>query len=747
MLKQSKKKKIGRRTNKKSEKEPKKNKLLPKKRANKCIGQITLALLGAMVYLSGNLIYTGIFKHEEYAKKVVDNMTLREREVKAPRGTIQDTYGRVLSASVMAYDIILNPYGIINEVKGDEKRQHIYETLATQLNMDAKEIEAEVKVRAAKESGNKYYLIAEKVEEKVAEPLMELLGVTVSKTYIRRYPNGELASQVLGFYNKNGKGQYGVEEGYDTYLQGIPGRSFSQIQQYEIVTSELQEPVAGDTITLTLDSMIQKYVQDAMEKYIKKTNPETATAIIMNPKTGEILAMYSYPNYDPNYYNNLTEQLGKSWEKMSQQQQSTALLSAWRNNAIQMNYEPGSTFKPLVVAMALEEGVISEEKTYLCTGSKNVSGTTIRCWKHEGHGLQTLSQALANSCNVASMDIGEEMDNSQFLGYIKDFGFGKPTGIALAGEEKGQLHTSLGPVEKATYSIGQGLTVTPIQLISAFSAVINGGYLMEPYIVSDITGANGQVVFKQEPVVKQQIISSDIANYVKEALKKVVDEGTGTNAAISGYQIGGKTGTGQEWLTKDGKIVKDSNGKPMRDDKYACSFMGFAPVEDPQIVGLVVFEKIPEGTGAQTSAFKEMMENILPYLDVPANLEGTEEDEMRLQLPNLQGKTIYEAVSILNQHELTYNILGSGKMVESQYPEAKQVWYKGGNVTLYAKTDNPKVLHKVPDLTGHTIEEAKTIVDGIFTIEGSGTGKIQSQFPKPDYELEANQKIIVQTSE
>lgn len=725
---------------KRQKKRKKKKVMLTQKRVNRNISIGMFLLFFTLGSLALRVIHIALFKNEEYAKGVLVNMTQREREIQAPRGTIQDINGRTLAASVLAYDIILSPYEIVNNVREAEEKAEIYATLAKQLGKEASEIQREVEVRAAQATGNKYYMIAEKVNSETAEPLKELAGVTVSRTYIRNYPNNGLAAQVIGFYNKNGEGQYGVEEGYNDYLEGQAGRSFSQIQQYQIVTSELQEPVPGATVTLTIDSVVQKYVDSAMNRYVEKVKPKTATAIIMRPKTGEILSMYSYPSYNPNTYNNLSEQLGKSWANLSGQDQSTALLSAWKNNAIQLNYEPGSTFKPLVVAMALEEGVISKDKTYQCNGSKNVAGQVIKCWKREGHGPQTLSEALANSCNVALMDIGEEMDNKQFLSYIKNYGFGEKTGIELAGEEKGQLHHTLGPVEKATYCMGQTLTVTPIQLISAFSAVVNGGYLMEPYAVSEITAHDGSTLVRYEPTVKRQVISTNIANYVKEALKKVVDEGTGTNAAISGYEIGGKTGTGQEWINVGGKMIRD-------EEHYAISFMGFAPVDDPEIIGLVVFDGIPEGTGAQTLAFKEMMENIFPYLGIPTSTATDGVDNQTTTVPDLSGKTIYEAATALESRSLKCQILGAGKTVSEQYPKAGSSWEKEGTVTLYAKTDKPETLREVPHLIGKTIEEAKAMTKGHLGIQSSGSGKIVSQFPEAGYKIEAQSKIIVQASE
>lgn len=697
-----------------------------------CLGLLALAVI---------VINIVVFNRETYTKGVLANMLQNERTIEAPRGVIQDRNERTLATSLLAYDVILSPYDIVYHVTSDKTRQKIYDSLATQLALPAATIQSEVEERAEKETGNRYYLLAEHVESEKAEPLIGLPGVTIQKTYIRSYLNDELAAQVLGFYSKKGEGQYGVEEEYDAYLQGKSGRTFSQIQKYQIVTSELEEATPGATVTLTLDSTVQRYVEEAMKPYIKEWSPNNASCIVMKPKTGEILAMYSYPSYNPNNYNDLSEQIGaENWKKLSDEQKSKALLESWKNYAIQLNYEPGSTFKPLVVAMALEEGIISADETYHCPGYKNVSGQVIRCWKHEGHGLQTLSEALANSCNVALMDIGEKMDNDQFLAYVKRYGFGEKTGVELAGEEQGQLHTSLGPVEKATYTMGQTLTVTPIQLISAFSSVINGGYLMEPYVVSEIKSQNGEVLLSHEGTMRHQVISTDIADYVREALKKVVDEGTGDKAAVNGYSVGGKTGTGEKWIMKDGKMVRDK-------ENYVLSFMGFAPVDDPEIVALVVFDNIPEGTGVPAKAFKDMMENIFPYLQIPTSKEETTDDNLAVTVPDVQNKTLYEAVATLKSKGLSYQVLGSGITVTKQYPSANREIAKGGSVKLYTTTQQPEQLKEVPSLIGNTIEEAKALVAGDFTIEGTGSGKITSQLPSAGSKIEAKNKIIVQTAE
>lgn len=702
-------------------------------------------MVGGLMYLALGLLAVkvvgiAVMNGEEYSKGTLVNMSVSESSIEAPRGIIQDRLERPLATSLLAYNVVLSPYEMINHMDGDA-REEAYNTLATYL---PDQTAAKIKEKVEASPSSKWLPLAKKIEleEEVAETLGNLGGVDVAETYIRNYPGGELAAQVLGFYNKDEQGQYGVEQKYNDYLTGQAGRIYQQFQQNDIVTKDVQEPKAGATVTLTIDRMIQQYVSETMEKYINEYQPISASATLMNPNTGEILAMYSYPDFNPNTYNDLSVQLGKNvWSNMKQEAQSKALLSAWKNYGIQYNYEPGSTFKPLLVAMALEEGVISENDTYQCNGHKQVADRTIHCWKTSGHGTQTLGEALANSCNVAMMDIAEKLDNEVFLEYVSRYGFGEATGIELAGEETGIVHSlsGFGPVEKATSSIGQTFKVTPIQLITAFSSVINGGYLMEPYVVSEIKSIEGESLLKHGRVTRRQVISSSIADIVRNDLKKVVDEGgTGTTASIPGYSIGGKTGTGQKFI--EGTQTRDP-------DNYVISFMGFAPVENPQVVALIVFDNMPEGTGVPTKAFKDMMENIFPYLGIETTTSQGEESEQTASVPDVTDKNLYEAIDLLSQKGFNYTISGNGITVKEQYPLKDEMWGVGDKVVLYTKTDTPNTLISVPNIVGKTIEEAKVILDGKLTIEGKGTGKISSQIPEAGIKIEKNNKIIVQTSE
>lgn len=713
----------------------KKHNLVTRKHLNRRIVILNICFFGVFLFLGWQVTSIKIFKGEEYTKGALSNMTRSESIIAAQRGDIVDRNHKTLATSVLAYNVILSPKDILT--LKEEQQEKLYATLAKQVDKTVDEIRNIVNER----SNSKYYILAKRISTEKAEPLKGLGGVALDRAYVRKYPAGELAAQVLGYFNKNEEGKYGIEQQYESYLAGKPGREFSQMEGSKIITRQLQDAEAGSTITLTLDEVIQQYVTTTMEKYIEQYNPINASAIIMNPNTGEVYSMYSYPSYNPNTYNDLSEQLGAStWKGLSLDKQTEKLLEAWKNHTMQYMYEPGSTMKPIIMAMALEEGVIKGDETYNCPGYKVVADTRISCWKTGGHGVQTLEEVIANSCNVGMMELTSGMDNDVFLEYIKRFGFGEETGIELAGEEVGLLGKKLNVVDKATYSMGQNLTVTPLQLITAFSAVVNGGYLMEPYVVSNIINEDGEELLNQKKAVRRPVISSEISTLVTSYLKKVVEDGTGTAAAISGYDIGGKTGTGEKRVNVDGKLERP-------EDEYVVSFIGAAPISKPEVVGLVVFDGLPDKTGAPSAAFKEMMENILPYLDIELNVSAENAASTVSVVPDVSNKNIYEAVEILKQNELDYEFVGVGSEVIDQAPKAQALWNKGGSVKLYLKTNQMDQIEEVPDLIGKTIEEAQTLVEGKFVIEGAISGSISSQMPKAGTKIEKNNKIIVKTTE
>lgn len=712
---------------------PKKNDaMISKKRLYRRIFFIILFFITTFGYMGYQVITIKLYHGEDYQKQVLSRMMNKDGLINPQRGSIVDRNNKTLAASMLAYHIILDPKAIL-ELE-PSKQDDLCKALSEAVNRS----EEAIKNLITNNPSSRYTILIKNIEAERIDTLKQkgLSGVWFEESFIRKYPKGEFASQLIGFYNRNGEGQYGVEQQYNEDMLGKVGRIFSQLQDSQIITTEIKPAENGATVVLTIDEVIQQYVEAAMIPYVKEYNPIGASAIIMNPNTGEIYGMYSYPNFNPSQYNVLEEQLGKLvWESLSDSEKTERLNKAWKNYNIQNSYEPGSTFKPLIVAAALDESLINQEETYICNGGKVVAEgvNAIRCWKREGHGEQTLQQALANSCNVAMMDIVERMDSGVLLKYMEKYGFGQPTGIGLPGEEKGQLHQKLGPVEKATYSIGQTFTCTPLQLITAFSSIINGGYLMQPYVVSQVTNEKSGILFQEKPTIKRPAITQETSKILVNYLKSVVDEGTGLHAHVSGYSIGGKTGTAQK--------------RPLEDEKYVLSFVGYAPINNPQVIGLIVFDEIPEGTGVPAKAFKDMMTNILPYLEIELASTEAGEIEQRVQIPDLVDKNIYQGSEALGSVQLDYEIVGVGKTITSQYPNAGTYVPQGTAIKLYVQTQTPGELVQTPDLYGLTIEEAKLLVGDEFLIEGTQRGTIVRQTPRAGHKVEKNSPIIVTTSE
>ncbi|MDF2612580.1 MAG: Peptidoglycan glycosyltransferase [Clostridia bacterium] len=705
---------------------------LNKTRLNRRIFFIGMFFLTAIIYMGYQVTTIKLKKGEDYQKEVLSRMVGQEDEISPQRGNIVDRNNNTIAASVLTYDIILDPKVILG--LEEATKIAIYQTLSKVINIP----EATISKFVADNAKLRYSVISKNISSEKTEILKEkgLKGVWFEESFARKYPKGEFAAQLIGFFNKNGEGQYGIEQQYNDYILGKPGRVFSQLQDEQIVTTEVKAAENGAKVVLTIDEVIQQYVESAMKKYINEYKPINASAIIMNPNSGEIYSMYSYPNFNPNRYNVLEEQLGKEvWNALTDAEKSDKLNNAWKNFNIQSTYEPGSTFKPLLVAGALDESMIDKEAKYTCNGSKVVVEglAPIRCWKREGHGEQTLEQVLANSCNVGMIDIGSHMDSAAFLKYMNRYGFGQLTDIELPGEEQGLLHQKLGPIEKATYSIGQGFTCTPLQLIMAFSSVINGGYLLKPYVVSGLVNDDNEMIYQNKTTVKRQVISAETSKTLAMYLKKVIDEGTGGNANITGYNIGGKTGTAQK--------------QPREEEKYVLSFIGYAPINNPQVVGLVVFDEIPEHSGVPSKAFKDMMVNILPYLEIELANSEQMTDEKLSKVPNLINMDIYKASEELDRLALGYEVIGIGSKVTSQYPAEGITLPKDSEVKLYVQTEAPDRIMQVPNLLGLTIEDAKLLVGDTFAINGAGNGTIIKQVPKAGHKVEKNSPIVVKTSE
>lgn len=709
------------------------DKIIIKKRIGRRMIFISLCFSVGLASMIGKVAYIKIVHGEEFQAEVLNRMTNKSNTIVPKRGAIVDRNNKTLATSVLAYNIVLDPAAISS--KQIETQKQIYTTLGLYLDVTAQEAQSLVE----KNPLSKYALLAKNVPSEQAERLKaeDLSGVWFEEVYHRSYPKGDLAAQVIGFFNKDGQGQYGIEQQFDKYLSGTPGRIFSQLDNNQFLNTEVIPPVNGATVRLTVDEIIQEYTDSVMDKYVKEYGAANATAILMNPNNGEIYSMYSYPSFNPSTYNDISEQIGaQEWAKMSDVERSLGVTTAWQNHAIQHPYEHGSTVKPLFIAKAIDDGIISPNDTFQCNGYSVVANRIIHCWKRGGHGTQTLTEALANSCNTAVISISQKVETIRFQEYVASLGLGHPTNITLPNEASGLLHDKLGPVEKATYAMGQGFTATPIQLLTDFSAVINGGKLYEPYIVSEVLNENGQVLFSDGPLLRKSIITEETSDFLRVALQNVVNDGTGKYAQMSGYTIGGKTGTAQK-LPRSAGI-------------HTLSFVGYAPVEKPQIIALILLDEIKEGTGAPVKAFKEIMDNVLPYLEIEVNSDKQVETTETSKVPNITGMNLYEASSALSALRLNYTPIGVGNQVTSQYPPADTVLPKNSEVKAYMKTSNPEQLITTPDITNLSISEAREKLGADFNIVvgGGAGGKIVSQVPRANQKIDNSSKgttIVVTT--
>lgn len=548
-----------------------------------------------MMFLIGRLVYLMIFCSEYYGNKA-ENLHERERDIKAARGKLLDANGTVLATNKSVCTISV----IHNQIEEPEK---VIEMLVRELGIPEetarKRVEKvssieRVKTNVAKETGD-------------AIRAYGLSGVKVDEDYKRYYPYGTLASKVLGFTGADNQGILGLEVKYDEYLQGTNGKILTLTDargiEIENAGESRLEPVNGYDLCLSLDYNIQMYCEQAAKKVCTKKSADSVSVIVMNPQNGELMAMVNYPEFDLNDPFTL---VGDNGEAVSAEEKQNLLNKMWRNQCISDTYEPGSTFKIITAAAALEEGVVKLDDTFYCPGYKIVEDRRIRCARTTGHGAETFETGIMNSCNPVFMELGERLGAENFAGYFKQFGLLSKTNIDLPGEAGTIMHKTenIGPVELATISFGQSFQITPIQLVTTVSSIINGGTRVTPHFGVSVQDADGNTVKTFSYETHENICTAETSETMRYLLEKVVSEGTGKNAKIEGFSIGGKTATSQTL--------------PRSDHKYISSFLGFAPADNPQVLVLVVINN-PQGIyyGGTIAApvAKEIFENILPYLD------------------------------------------------------------------------------------------------------------------------------------
>lgn len=556
---------------------------------------VFVAVFFIMMFLIGRLVYLMIFCSEYYGNKA-ENLHERERDIKAARGKLLDANGTVLATNKSVCTISV----IHNQIEEPEK---VIEMLVRELGIPEetarKRVEKvssieRVKTNVAKETGD-------------AIRAYGLSGVKVDEDYKRYYPYGTLASKVLGFTGADNQGILGLEVKYDEYLQGTNGKILTLTDargiEIENAGESRLEPVNGYDLCLSLDRNIQMYCEQAAKKVCTKKSADSVSVIVMNPQNGELMAMVNYPEFDLNDPFTL---VGDTGESVSAEEKQNLLNKMWRNQCISDTYEPGSTFKIITAAAALEEGVVKLDDAFFCPGYKIVEDRRIRCARTTGHGAETFETGIMNSCNPVFMELGERLGAENFVGYFKQFGLLSKTNIDLPGEAGTIMHKTenIGPVELATISFGQSFQITPIQLVTTVSSIINGGTRVTPHFGVSVQDAGGNTVKTFSYETHENICTAETSETMRYLLEKVVSEGTGKNAKIEGFSIGGKTATSQTL--------------PRSDHKYISSFLGFAPADNPQVLVLVVINN-PQGIyyGGTIAApvAKEIFENILPYLD------------------------------------------------------------------------------------------------------------------------------------
>ena len=735
----------------------------PDHRANRTILIRTLILMGifgvaVFVPLFFQLWKIQIQDYDYYRGLVADQQT-KDSTVEANRGTIYDSNGVPLALSATVYNVQLSPKEIIQcqdnykeKVEQAEKNgkdppdypeptnEFIAENLAEILDLEVDDILA----RLAKEN-SLYEMIKWRVEPEESEAVEQFItenhisGIYLMPTSKRYYPKGSLAAQVIGWVNPNlGEGAYGVEALYEEELAGETGRVVTakngvgteMLYWFE----DYYDATNGDDLTLTIDATIQSFCESILKKGVEQFDVQNGGfCIAMDPNTGEILAWANSPTYDLNdpwavtdpvlsqYLESVKNDPSTSEEAYAEALGNTQ-LQQWRNKAINDTYEPGSTFKSIVLAAALEEGVVSESDHFYCSGSVMVEGWSdpIKCSYTPGHKDQDLATAVANSCNPAFVAIGQRLGAEKFYDYLEDFGFLEPTGIDMQGEY--DTSSLIWPRDKftnvnlATASFGQRFNVTPIQLITAASAVINGGHLMKPYVVSQVTDASGNVLQYTEPTEVRQVVSEQTSARCRAILEKVVDGGTGKNAAVEGYRIGGKTGSSETLV--DGHTI--------------VSFLGFAPADDPQVVILLAYDAPkPASPGANTTAggwyisggnmaalmASELLENILDYMGVEKTYSSTAD----VLVPNVTGKTLADATAALKKNNLTLRTVGDGDTVTGQIPAQGASIPGGSEVVLYMGEEVPTDQVQVPNVVGLTLAQAqKKMTEAGLYLKASG---------------------------
>lgn len=734
------------------------------KEANRRILKRTVFLMlffGIVTFLilAGRLWYLQVVRHDELEELAIEQQT-SEQAVTAQRGTIYDSKGSVLAISSTVYDVILSPKAIVEkqEALGKEDKgsgTNVQTLIATGLadilgNVDAASIEEK-----CADKSSQYKKIATKIDSTTEDAVREFISenelagcIYLTPNTKRYYPYSDLAAQVIGFTNEAG-GAYGIESQLNKELAGnaglvvtaTNGRGTDLLNFFQ----DYYDAENGDDVHLTIDATIQSYCEKYLAEGIAEYDAQKGGFVIaLDCDSGGVLGMASAPTYDLNDYSKVIDK--KLLEKIDKKKmtESDALYEMWRNKALNDTYEPGSTFKSVVLASALEEGTTSTKDSFYCSGQVRVGSWPIRCSNRSGHGQQTLAEAVGHSCNPAFIEIGQKLGTEKFYSYLEAFGITEATGIDLPGEGESVLwdKKNFGITNLATASFGQRFTVTPIQLISAVNAVVNGGYLYQPHVVSSVVDKDGNTTYEADTDPVRQVISESTSATCAEILEGVVTSYTGQNAYQAGYRIGGKTGTSQT-------LVKD---------EYIVSFVGFAPANDPQVIVLVAFDspKVEsEGSNYTTTGYYisggqlaapiagQLIADILDYQGFEKEYTANDLTGSSVSVPTLVGSGEKEAAEALNNKDLTYRIVGKGETVTDQIPAAGTTIPGGSKVILYMGGEAPEDTITMPDLTGMTPDVVKDTLNNLnLYMTASGTsGYYTSNTVAYKQSVEAGKKV------
>lgn len=735
--------------------QPQKRRPESARRANRIIQTRTLLLLGVFgvltfVLLFAKLYHWQITEHDELQSVAVRQQTLRTT-VEASRGIIYDRNGTILAMSASAEDIFLSPKEI---VENDQDQNLIANGLAEILNLDAADI-----LKKMEKTNSQYEILKKKADDELADKVREFInenelrGVFLRPTSKRSYPKGTLASQVIGFANDNG-GSMGLEATYNDELTGENGMVVtardrdgrSVLYQYD----QYFDAENGCDLHTTLDTTIQYYLEKGVQELEARFGTgKGATGIVMDVNTGAVLAMASLPTYDLNapdkvYNDFLTSGMT---EEQIEENMKDLLNKQWRSKAINDTYEPGSTFKTLTLAMALEENVVDLNTGFYCGGNTTIEGQKIWCSKRVGHGQQNLTQAFANSCNPAFINIGLRVGNAKFYQYMQDFGLLEKTGIDTTGEASGFANSEIkySTLALACYAFGQNFNVTPVALLAAQCACVNGGYLYTPYLVEEITDQDGNVVSRHDATPIRQVISAETSALVRDIMEYEVTTGTGKNGQVAGYRIGGKTGTADK---VGGNVI--------------VSFVCFAPADDPQVMMLLTLDEPNKWTGTYVSGgnmvapvASSVMGEILPYLGIEPSYTAEELVGADKTVPNVVGLSKDAAAERLSANGFSFRTVGSGDTVTDQTPAGGAIVPNSAEIILYLGAEKSGEKCIVPNVVGDSAATAnqKIVNAGLImgvsgaTNASSSTVRAISQSIAAGTEVEAGTVVRVQFSD